>query len=59
LSFVAWIVESHGGRIDVASNDGASNDIAGKAKGTRFTVLLPVAAESQEYDAVESAKLTS
>jgi len=54
LSFVAWIVESHGGRIDVASNDGA-----GEAKGTRFTVLLPVAAEAQEYDAVESAKLTS
>lgn len=33
LSFVAWIVEVHGGRIDVASTDG---------EGTRFTVLLPL-----------------
>ena len=33
LSFVAWIVEAHGGRIDVASNSG---------EGTRFTVLLPL-----------------
>jgi heavy metal sensor kinase len=32
LSFVAWIVEVHTGRIDVASTDG---------EGTRFTVLLP------------------
>ncbi len=33
LSFVAWIVEAHGGRIDVASTEG---------EGTRFTVLLPL-----------------
>ncbi len=33
LSFVAWIVEVHGGRIDVASTEG---------EGTRFTVLLPL-----------------
>jgi heavy metal sensor kinase len=50
LSFVAWIVEAHDGRIDVASNSG---------EGTRFTVLLPSGAEAQEPVAAESATLTS
>jgi signal transduction histidine kinase len=34
LSFVAWIVKAHEGKIDVESSPG---------KGTRFTITLPVA----------------
>ena len=34
LSFVAWIVKAHDGKIDVESAPG---------KGTRFTITLPVA----------------
>jgi heavy metal sensor kinase len=37
LSFVAWIVEAHGGRIEVASTVG---------EGTRFTVLLPAGSDA-------------
>jgi heavy metal sensor kinase len=50
LSFVAWIVEAHRGRIDVASNSGV---------GTRFTVLLPSGPEAAEPAAAESGTLTS
>jgi heavy metal sensor kinase len=50
LSFVAWIVEAHGGRIDVASNDG---------EGTRFTVLLPSGPPETDTAPAESATLAS
>jgi heavy metal sensor kinase len=44
LSFVAWIVEVHGGRIDVASTEG---------EGTRFTVLLPLTGQPVETPPLE------
>jgi heavy metal sensor kinase len=50
LSFVAWIVEAHDGRIDVASNSGV---------GTRFTVLLPSGVDAAQPVAADSGTLAS
>jgi len=48
LSFVAWIVEVHGGRIDVASSEG---------DGTRFTILLPTNEATQEAPALDRSEV--
>ncbi len=45
LSFVSWIVEAHGGRIEVASTPG---------EGTRFTIMLPREADLAPAAPVEA-----
>jgi signal transduction histidine kinase len=47
LSFVAWIVNAHNGRIDVDSNPGT---------GTRFTVTLPREVAAREASQVAGAE---
>ena len=48
LSFVAWIVAAHAGRIDVASTAG---------EGSRFTVMLPLASTPAEAPVSESSEV--
>jgi heavy metal sensor kinase len=50
LSFVAWIVEAHGGEVEVASTVG---------EGTRFTVLLPQSPPASDVSVTEPAAATS
>jgi len=50
LSFVSWIVEAHGGRIDVTSTVG---------EGTRFTVLLPPGAQAPPQPVPEPDAVTA
>jgi signal transduction histidine kinase len=41
LSIANWIVERHGGRLEVNSQEG---------KGTTFAIWLPLASNSQQSD---------
>ncbi len=50
LSFVAWIVRAHGGRIDVSSAEG---------KGSRFEVTLPVTASLTKEAQATGARISA